>query len=258
MLDTEVDLWGLNFTYDPPSVVGTVPATLPADGGSVTVIGENFGSDANYIQVLIDGQSQGSVSNPRRHPNGLLEMVVAMSANEEGVAKLVVTVGQSASKPFTVVFRQIRPHPQLLLRIGGVLAAAVVCLVLLLGSRRHWEGLDSAANQPRARPGGGRGKRGFTPSLKERLIECKEEDLSEGLEEHNVHMIKRHHLVLHSKIARGAFGNVFKGSWLGTVCAVKQVLPRPSCFWDASFGQCRPYILAVASYASDKLKDAER
>jgi hypothetical protein len=153
-------------------------------------------------------------------------MVVMMNANEEGVAKLVVMVGQSVSKPLAVIFRQMRPHPQLLLKIGGVLGVAVVCLALLLGSRRHWEGLEGP-KKPRARPGVGRGKRGLAPYLTERLMELKEEDLSEsGLDDHKVYMIKRHHLVLHSKIARGAFGNVFKGSWLGTVCAVKQVCPR--------------------------------
>ena len=123
----------------------------------------------------------------------------------------------------------------------------MVCLALLLGSRRHWEGIESAANPTRARPGTGRGKRGLAPYLKERLIECKEEDLSEGLEEHNVHMIKRHHLVLHSKIARGAFGNVFKGSWLGTVCAVKQVpsaAPRKPGTCESRGKPARPPIIA--------------
>ena len=163
-------------------------------------------------------------------------MVVTMNANDEGVAKLVVMVGQSISKPLTVVFRQMRPHSQLLLRIGGVLGAAVVCLALLLGSRRHWEGLDTGAKATRSRVSGGRGKRGLTPYLTERLMECKEEDLSEGgLDDHKVYMIKRHHLVLHSKIARGAFGNVFKGSWLGTVCAVKQVRPSLRDYHRVSF-----------------------
>ncbi len=181
--------------------------------------------------MLVNGEPQGSVSNPRRHPNGLLEMVVTMGPAREGVAKLVVRVGQSASRPFSVPFRELRPHAKLLLRICAVVVVALSCLIALLASRRHW---DPAAPTPAARArtravaaaAAARRRRGLAPSLTERLLEVKEEDLSEsGLEEHKVHLIQRHHLVLHSKIARGAFGNVFKGSWLGTVCAVKQA-PR--------------------------------
>ena len=32
-----------------------------------------------------------------------------------------------------------------------------------------------------------------------------------------------HQVNMVSKIARGAFGNVYRGSWLGTECAIKQI-----------------------------------
>jgi len=39
-------------------VVATLPSTLPAAGGAVTVLGTNFGGDSSYIFVLVDGKPQ--------------------------------------------------------------------------------------------------------------------------------------------------------------------------------------------------------
>ncbi|KAJ1465087.1 hypothetical protein T484DRAFT_1866547 [Baffinella frigidus] len=76
-LDPTAQLWPLNFTYQEPAVLATVPPTLPAGGGAITVIGTNFGGDSSYIFVLVYGV-------------GLLRVVVELEKHAAGNASLQV------------------------------------------------------------------------------------------------------------------------------------------------------------------------
>jgi hypothetical protein len=131
-VDVEVAMFpGVNFTYDPPVILETSPGVLPAEGGTVTIIGANFGGDSNFIWVTVDGVKQGVATNPKLASPDRLSVVVVLAPHEEGPARLEVYVGLTLARkeargegalspPFPVVFAKEDPAHRLILIVTGV------------------------------------------------------------------------------------------------------------------------------------------
>jgi len=216
-IDPDVQLWPLNFTFDDPEVHSVLPPILPAEGGLITVIGTNFGGDSNFIKVTIDGQKQGVPSSPKLYGTGFLQIQVHIDAHPDKTADLQVFVGVEGygggggfSRPFQVQFQRSRAATVMAVVITLMGALGVVLLVMLSVHDNSTQGLQ-------ARHGRGRGLReaGSLGNESAALI-------SDSLDEKHFSIL-RHQVSLQHKIARGAFGNVYKASWLGAECAVKQI-----------------------------------
>jgi hypothetical protein len=138
----------------------------------------------------------------------MLEITVQVQPQDEGPNRIEVFVGQgndgSLSNAYKVEFQDMRGRLRLLAVLIGVIVTMFGSLLLVLTVYRM-------SNQAQKRRKGG--KEGRRPLLSG----------ADGMEDGGNWRIERDNLVLTAKIARGAFGNVYKGDWLGTVCAVKQI-----------------------------------
>mmetsp|Transcript_31239 Transcript_31239/g.64749 ORF Transcript_31239/g.64749 Transcript_31239/m.64749 type:complete len:378 (+) Transcript_31239:131-1264(+) len=138
-IDPEAQLWALNFTYEDPKISHVIPPTLPSSGGHVTIVGESFGGDSNYIQVKIDGKAQGVPSNPKiAKGTQELAMVVEVYPHDIGEGVLEVYVGQpnsgAPSQPFIIQFKDLSHRMQLLTAIAVVGMVLGILLLLLLAA----------------------------------------------------------------------------------------------------------------------------
>ena len=216
-IDPDVQLWPLNFTFNDPEIHSVLPLMLPAEGGLITVIGTNFGGDSNFIKVTIDGQKQGVPSSPKLYGTGFLQIQVHIDAHPDKTSDLQVFVGVEGygggggySKPFQVQFQRSRAATVMAVVITLMGALGVVLLVML---SVH----DSSMQGPYARHGLGRGVLDNSSLAGESAAL-----ISDSLDEKHFSIL-RHQVSLQHKIARGAFGNVYKAYWLGAECAVKQI-----------------------------------
>ncbi|EKX47066.1 hypothetical protein GUITHDRAFT_106982 [Guillardia theta CCMP2712] len=211
-LEPNVQLWPLNFTYRAPKIVTTVPKDFAIEGGLVTIIGESFGGDSNFIQVMIDGHKQGVPTNPKLYNSKYLSVEVQIFPHGKGNAVLQIFIGENdlgeISNEFEIeefTHRQfVTTSSKTLFAVIFILTScmALTIVVMLLA----WKFLP-----PRYV-----GRYGMSSSDMRRGL------LGDGLDDSHF-TIMREHVTFTKKLARGAFGSVYKGTWLGTICAIKQI-----------------------------------
>jgi len=205
-LEPNIQLWPLNFTYQAPKIITTIPKDFVIEGGLVTIIGESFGGDSNFIQVMIDGYKQGVPTNPKLYNSKYLSVEVQILPHGKGNAVLQIFIGEKGlgelSNEYEIDF--VATSSKTLFAVIGILTAcmALTIVVMLLA----WKFLP-----PRYV-----GRYGMSSSDLRRGL------LGDGLDDSHF-TILREHVTFTKKLARGAFGSVYKGTWLGTVCAIKQI-----------------------------------
>ena len=123
--------------------------------------------------------------------------------------------GGGVSQPFVVTFQRSRASTVLAI-VMATMGALSAILLLMITSHGGAEGrVDRGRAGGRWREGARYNVRGSGPDESVAL-------LSGRLDEEHF-SIQRQDVVLAHKIARGAFGNVYKATWLGAECAVKQI-----------------------------------